>query len=70
MDNRNSPVAYEKVTARDLTDTHRRALAACAAFTFGLAWQLWAREEIENPMRNVESTKSVPEEKTTRCRRR
>lgn len=63
MDNRNSPVVYEKVTARDLTDTHRRALAACAAFTFGLAWQLWAREEIENPMRNVESAKSAPVEK-------
>ena len=49
MDNRNNPVPYAKVTARDLTDTHRRALAACSAFTFGLAWQLWAREEIENP---------------------
>ena len=52
MDNRNNAVAYEKVSARDLTDSHRRALAACSAFTFGLAWQLWAREEIENPMRD------------------
>tara|TARA_R100000231_G_scaffold139616_1_gene121662 strand:- start:864 stop:1424 length:561 start_codon:yes stop_codon:yes gene_type:complete len=58
MDNRNNPVIYEKVTARDLTDTHRRALAACAAFTFGLAWQLWAREEIENPMRDSSSARA------------
>ena len=58
MDNRNNPVVYEKVTARDLTDTHRRALAACAAFTFGLAWQLWAREEIENPMRDSSSARA------------
>ena len=61
MDNRNNPVPYAKVTARDLTDTHRRALAACSAFTFGLGWQLWAREEIENPMRD--SAPAAPVEK-------
>ena len=55
MDFKNNPVPYEKITARDVTDTHRRALAACAAFTFGLAWQLWAREEVEDPMRPEES---------------
>ena len=58
MDNRNNPVPYAEVTARDLTDTHRRALAACSAFTFGLGWQLWAREEVENPHRD---TKPAPE---------
>ncbi len=60
MDHRNNPVAYEKVTARDLTDTHRRALAACSAFTFGLAWQLWAREEVEDPHREEIKAKSTP----------
>ena len=54
MDFKNNAVAYENITARQVTDTHRRALASCAAFTFGLAWQLWAREEIEDPMRNSE----------------
>lgn len=49
MDNRNAPVPYEKISARDFTDTHRRALAAAAAFTFGLAWELWAKEKIEDP---------------------
>ena len=63
MDFKNNPVPYEKITARDVTDTHRRALAACSAFTFGLAWQLWAREEVEDPMRPEESkpaTKTKP----------
>jgi len=55
MDFKNNPVSYEEITARDVTDTHRRALAACSAFTFGLAWQLWAREEVEDPMRPEES---------------
>lgn len=49
MDNRNNPVAFEKISARDVTDTHRRCLAAAAAFTFGLAWELWAKEKIEDP---------------------
>ena len=51
MDNRNNAVAYEKVSARDLTDPHRRCLCTAAAAQFGLAWQLWAREEVENPHR-------------------
>jgi len=54
MDFKNNPVPYENITARDVTDTHRRALASCAAFTFGLAWQLWAREQVEDPMRGDE----------------
>ena len=47
MDNRNNPLPMEKISARDLTDSHRRALCACAAFVFGLAYELWARIEIE-----------------------
>ena len=60
MDHKNKPVAYESVSARDVTDTHRRALAACAAFTFGLAWQLWAKEEVENPMREPAPAEPKP----------
>jgi len=48
MDNRNNPIQCEKISARALTDSHRRALCACAAFTFGLAYELWAKEEIES----------------------
>ena len=54
MDNRNAPIAFAKVSARDFTDTHRRCLCTTAAATFGLAWQLWAREKIEDPYREEE----------------
>ena len=40
------PVKLEKISSRIFTDSHRRALCACAAFTFGLAYELWADEEV------------------------
>ena len=54
MDHKNAPIAFAKVSARDFTDTHRRCLCTAAAATFGLAWQLWAREKIEDPYREDE----------------
>jgi hypothetical protein len=51
MDNRNNPILLESISARDVTDTHRRALCTAAAFSFGLAWQLWAKEPVEDPHR-------------------
>ena len=56
MDNRNAAIAYDKVSARILSDTHRRALCAAAAFTFGLGYELWAKEEVENPHREDKTT--------------
>jgi hypothetical protein len=49
MDNKNSAVPMARIDARDITDTHRRCLCTAAAATFGLAWQLWAREPLEDP---------------------
>ena len=60
MDNRNNAIAFDKVSARDLTDSHRRCLCTAAAAQFGLAWQLWAREEIENPHREEKKAKPAP----------
>jgi hypothetical protein len=60
MDSRNNAVAYEKVSARDLTDSHRRCLCTAAAAQFGLAWQLWAREEVENPHRGESTPTAKP----------
>jgi len=57
MDNRNNAIAFDKVTARDLTDSHRRCLCTAAAAQFGLGWQLWAREEVENPHREEKKAK-------------
>ena len=45
MDNRNNPIPYDKVTARDITDTHRRAICSAAAAFFSLGYELWARED-------------------------
>lgn len=60
MDNRNAPIALDKISARVLSDTHRRALCAAAAFTFGLAYELWAKEEVENPHREPKATAEPP----------
>ena len=60
MDNRNNAIAFDKVTARDLTDSHRRCLCTASAAAFGLGWQLWAREEVENPHREEKKTKPTP----------
>lgn len=60
MDNRNAPVAMDRISARDVTDTHRRCLCTAAAAAFGLAWQLWAREPIEDPHRESATAPSEP----------
>lgn len=62
MDNRNNAIAYEKVTARDLTDAHRRCLCTASAAQFGLAWQLWAREPVENPYREESAKPQLQQE--------
>jgi len=46
-DNRNNPIQFEQVNARTLTDSHRRGFCAAAAMTFGLAYELWAKEEVD-----------------------
>lgn len=45
MNNRNQPIAAEKISARDITDTHRRGICSAAACFFSLGYELWAREE-------------------------
>lgn len=45
MDNRNNPIPYDKISARDVTDAHRRAICSAAAAFFSLGYELWAREE-------------------------
>ncbi len=60
MDHRNNPIPFERITARTLTDTHRRCLCTAAAFAFGLGYELWARVEVENPMRDEEAAAATP----------
>ena len=48
MDPRNAAIPHDKITARDLTDTHRRGICMAAAMTFGLAYELWAKLPLES----------------------
>lgn len=46
---KNETIPIEQIGARTFTDSHRRAFCAASAWQFNLAYQLWAREEIEEP---------------------
>ena len=48
MDTRNASIPWEKITSRDITDTHRRGVCMAAALTFGLAYELWAKMPLES----------------------
>lgn len=63
-DNRNMPIPYDKISARALCDSHRRAMCAAAAFFFSLGYELWAREEIAAAQADDEPT-SAPKPAST-----
>ena len=56
MDHRNNAIPYEKITARDVTDTQRRGTCLAASFTFGLAYELWAKMPLESGYQSEEVT--------------
>ena len=65
MDNRNNAIPYEKITARDVTDTQRRGTCMAAAFIFGLAYELWAKMPLESGYSALESApESAPKAPT------
>ena len=53
MNHRNDAIKYEEVSARDLSDADRRCRCAAAAAFFRLGWQLWTKDPVENPYREV-----------------
>jgi len=57
MNNRNQPIAAEKISARDITDTHRRGICSAAACFFSLGYELWAREDYAQAEPQVEPAK-------------
>lgn len=63
MDHRNNPIAYDKISARDITDTQRRGMCMACAMTFGLAFELWAKMPLESgyaaPEPSEEEAKAV-----------
>lgn len=48
MDVKNKAVPLDQIDARDISDTHRRGVCMAAAFTFGLAYELWAKLPLES----------------------
>lgn len=48
MDSRNAAIPLDKITARDITDSHRRGICLAAALTFGLGYELWAKLPMES----------------------
>ena len=61
MDNRNQAIPLDKITARDITDTHRRGVCMAAAFTFGLAYELWAKLPLESGYADSEPHQKEPD---------
>jgi len=48
MDNRNKSIPYDKISARDISDTERRGACMAANHHFGLAMELWAKLPMES----------------------
>jgi len=66
----NKAIPFEKISCTDFQNSHRRGLCACACFTFGLAYELWAQIEIEEaaklpppPEQGTRGTPTKPNEK-------
>jgi hypothetical protein len=58
-DARNNAIPYDKISARNLTDSHRRAICSMAAAFFSLAYELWAREEVAASSESVETQPEI-----------
>ena len=58
-DNRNNPIPFDKISARDLADSHRRGICNAAAAFFSLAFELWAREEVTASGESVETQPEI-----------
>lgn len=74
MDTYNKAIPTDKITARDITDTHRRGACMAAALTFGLAYELWAKMPLESgyaPPENMPDetggTPSAEEKRRIKC---
>ena len=55
MDHRNNAIPFDKITARDVTDTQRRGMCMAAAMHFGLAYELWAKMPMESGYQSEEA---------------
>ena len=47
-DNTNKAIKYENISANHIQNSQRRHLCACACFSFGDAYELWADVEVKD----------------------
>jgi hypothetical protein len=59
MDHRNNSIPFDKITSRDITDTHRRGACMALAMHFGLAYELWAKDPLESGYHGVTTARSA-----------
>ena len=59
-DHKHNPIAYEKIGARDVTDTQRRGMCMAAAMIFGLGYELWANDPMEDSYSRGEEAPEAP----------
>ena len=59
-DNANKPL--KTISSVNFQNSHRRCLCACACFTFGLAYELWAQIEIDEAKQVLPEPKKVSQE--------
>ena len=61
MDHKNKSIPFDKIEARDITDTQRRGMCMAAAMTFGLTYELWAKDKMEEAYSRGETvTEAAP----------
>ena len=56
----NRPVPYTKISANDIQNSHRRCLCACACYSFGDAFELWARVEVKEDDQEHKTPETEP----------
>ena len=47
-DNTNKAISYEKISSNHIQNSQRRHLCACACYSFGDAYELWADVEVKD----------------------
>jgi hypothetical protein len=62
MDYRNNAIPLNKITARDITDTHRRGVCLAACMFFGLAYELWAKMPLETGYAGKDNCGTITED--------
>ena len=59
-------IQYDKISTTDIQKAHRRCLCACACYSFGDAFELWAGLEVKEAKKEEEAEKPPEKEGVTK----